>query len=30
MTVLIRGSTSLANHACNGGADGNGNAHSCM
>ena len=30
MTVLIRGNTALANHACNGGNDGNGNAHSCM
>jgi hypothetical protein len=30
MTVLIRGSTALANHACNGGADGQGNAHSCV
>jgi hypothetical protein len=30
MTVLIRGNTALANHACNGGDDGNGNAHSCM
>jgi hypothetical protein len=30
MTVLVRGSTSLANHSCNSGDDGQGNAHSCV
>jgi hypothetical protein len=30
MTVLIRGSTALANHSCNGGTDGQGHAHSCV
>jgi hypothetical protein len=30
MTVLVRGSTALANHSCNSGNDGQGNAHSCV
>ena len=30
MTVLVRGSTALGNHSCNGGNDGQGNAHSCI
>ena len=30
MTVQVRGSTALANHTCNSGADGQGNAHSCI
>jgi len=30
MTVLLRGSTALANHTCNGGNDGQGHAHSCV
>jgi hypothetical protein len=30
MTVLVRGSAALANHACNSGDDGQGNAHSCI
>jgi hypothetical protein len=30
MTVLIRGEAALANHPCNSGQDGQGNAHSCM
>ena len=30
MTVLVRGSTALANHSCNGGNDGGGHAHSCI
>lgn len=30
MTVLVRGSTVLANHSCNSGNDGQGNAHSCI
>ena len=30
MTVLISGHSALANHSCNGGQDGQGNAHSCI
>jgi len=30
MTVLISGHTALANHSCNSGQDGQGNAHSCI
>ncbi len=30
MTVLISGHSALANHTCNSGQDGQGNAHSCI